>query len=264
MAGMPTSVGTTVDHEHHRQRRGYIASFFSKRSITELEPVIQAKIDRLVEKLQEAHNNGETLVGLQVFGALTTDVISQYAYGESFDELEKPGFTCPLQRDVKALLMGCHYRRFFPTVFQVLQQLPEQVLTLLNPAVSTFMDFERTVSKFANKALETRTSDSMAGKNKTLLDALTDPSIPTSERTFERLKDEQQLIMSAGLETTARFLTAMVCYMLTFPGVLQKLRSELSSLHNPSPTWSQLEALPYLVSHAFLHRLTRKTFTDAR
>jgi hypothetical protein len=36
--------------------------------------------------------NDDTLVGVQVFGPLTADVITHYAYGASFDERDKLGF----------------------------------------------------------------------------------------------------------------------------------------------------------------------------
>ena len=45
-----------------------------------------------------------------------------------------------------------------------------------------------------------------------------------------RLKDESILVLFAGLDTTGRFLTALLCYMLMHPTVLTKLRSELQSL----------------------------------
>ena len=110
------------------------------------------------------------------------------------------------------------------------------------------MGFERTMDRIAIQALQARENSSRQAKSKTLLDALTGPRVPASERTLQRLKDEQQLMMSAGLETTAHFLTAMVCYMVTFPGVLQKLRAELGSMNKTKPTWSQLEALYHPVT----------------
>jgi hypothetical protein len=36
--------------------------------------------------------NDDTLVGVQLFVALTTDVITHYSYSESFDERDKLGF----------------------------------------------------------------------------------------------------------------------------------------------------------------------------
>jgi hypothetical protein len=53
------------------------------------------------------------------------DVITHFAYGESFEKLDKPGFPNTLTRDVKSLLLSCHFRRFLPVVTKIMQRLPE-------------------------------------------------------------------------------------------------------------------------------------------
>lgn len=57
-------------------------------------------------------------------------------------------------------------------------------------------------------------------------------------------------MVTAGLETTARVLTCVVCYLTTYPDILAKLRRELQVLTSTigsKPTWNRLEAVPYLV-----------------
>ena len=55
LAGTPGANSSTVGHDHHRLRRGVLNPFFSKKAVTELEPVIQAKIDTLVGRFEKAH-----------------------------------------------------------------------------------------------------------------------------------------------------------------------------------------------------------------
>lgn len=50
--GAPSSVVSTVDHELHRAQRGYLNTFFSKRSIVDLEPIIHERFDRLCMRLE--------------------------------------------------------------------------------------------------------------------------------------------------------------------------------------------------------------------
>jgi hypothetical protein len=121
--GLFTAMIGTVDHELHRKRRSYIANFFSKKAITDLEPVVQSKVDTLVKKLKEAHRSGEKLDGVIMFGALAADVVTHYSYGESFEELNKPGFG-ELEHGVKGMLLTFHLRRFFPAIDVVLNRLP--------------------------------------------------------------------------------------------------------------------------------------------
>jgi len=256
-SGLPSTGLTTVDHELHRQRRGYISNLFSKKAISSLEPVIQSKVHLLVEKLKEAHNKGEKLAGVFVFGALTCDVVSHFAYGESFNELEKPGFPCEIEKVVRGLLLSYQWRRFFPATDTVLNSLPGWMLTWLNPEIIAYLKFDDRITEYSNEALKKNSSGPPA-KAQTLFDALTSPEIPAHERTLERLKNESSVILLAGLDTTARFLTIMVCYLVTYPHVLETLRAELGALAEKGiskPTWTQLEALPYLT--AFINESLR-------
>ncbi|KAF1835134.1 benzoate 4-monooxygenase cytochrome P450 [Decorospora gaudefroyi] len=258
MSGMFTATISTVDHDLHRQRRGYVANFFSKKSIHDLEPLIQKKVDILVERLKEAYHSGQTLVGVLVFGSLAADIITHYAYGESFEELNKPGFPCELERGVKGLLLSLHARRYFPAMGRFLSRLPKWVLARMQPDVVVYVELDAKVEEYSKKALKKREAGDSSAKAQTLFDALVDPHISAPEKTIQRLKDESFLILFAGLDTTARFLTVMVCCMATYPNVLAKLRAELRSLTDTlesKPTWSQLEALPYLT--AFINESLR-------
>ena len=151
--GLPFTAITTIDHDLHRQRRGYVSSLFSKKSISNLEPVIQTKVDLLVEKLKEAHVRGETLAGPFVFGALTCDVVTHLAYGESFNELEKPGFPCEIEQVMRGLLLSYHWRRFFPAVDVFLNKLPAWMLTWLNPEIVAYLKFDQRITEYSEKAL---------------------------------------------------------------------------------------------------------------
>ncbi|KAF2029215.1 cytochrome P450 [Setomelanomma holmii] len=247
--GVKFALNVTLDHQLHRERRGYISSLFSKQSTQRMEPFIRGRIDKLVGRFRQAHRDGEAIEGVQAFGALTTDIITRYAYGESFDELERPGYPCPLIRNVKGLLQSAHFRRFLPVVASLVEKLPERWMRRLVPTLGSYLDFQDKIMQFSIQAHERNQTQAAANKQRTIFDALTGPNVPPEEKTLERLKDESILVLTAGLETTAHFLTAMVCYMVTCPGVLSKLRAELQSL-GTSPgqqlTWSQLEALPYL------------------
>jgi hypothetical protein len=153
--------------------------------------------------------------------------------------------------DLKQLLLSIHFRRFLPIVAGAMKALPEPVLEWLNPALGTFFKLDHKVTALCAKALEKGSPDPQLGQERTIFDALTDASVPPQEKTLIRLKDESILVLFAGLDTNGRFLSAMLCYMLTYPAVLAKLRSELESavqtLGKPL-SWIQLEQLPYLVS----------------
>lgn len=92
------SIFGTVQHDHHRVRRGALNPFFSKKSISAIQPLIQSKVDLLCTGLGEYAPDGsdEKRAGREIelgvaYMSLTLDVISHYAFGKSYGLLD-PGF----------------------------------------------------------------------------------------------------------------------------------------------------------------------------
>lgn len=75
--------------------------------------------------------------------------------------------------------------------------------------------------------------------------------LPPEEKSSQRMGDEVQTIIGAGLETTAWALSIACFHIINDPKILQKLRDELNeALPDPSAEldWLTLEKLPYLTS----------------
>lgn len=61
MFGSTQSTLSTLEHDHHRMRRGALSHFFAAKSITSLEPVIKAKVSKLVRRFEEATIKDEVI-----------------------------------------------------------------------------------------------------------------------------------------------------------------------------------------------------------
>jgi cytochrome P450 len=83
----------------------------------------------------------------------------------------------------------------------------------------------------------------------TIFHELLQSNLPPAEKSLNRLGDEAQLMIGAGLETTAWALTTTTYHLITNPPILKKLRAELDEAI-PDPTARldviQLERLSYL------------------
>jgi cytochrome P450 len=104
----------TEDHDHHRQRRGAMARFFSKGQITKLEPVIQAFAQRLCDRLLERRDTHEPFDVTMAYSCYTTDAISAYCFGEPFGYLEQKDFEPNFRRPTYATLNQVHITKHFP------------------------------------------------------------------------------------------------------------------------------------------------------
>lgn len=244
-----------MKHDHHRIRRAPLNSFFSKQAITKLEGSIQSKISTLVEKLKHAHRDGTVFPIMDLFGALTTDVIIEYSYGKSLNFLGdatnfefKNDFTHAISSLVFITPISLH----FPLIAKSLMRLPDWFADMISIHVAKMNGLRRWCAEMGKDAMEKNQSEPQ-GKETTIFSALLSPQMPPEERTLERMKDESFTLVAAGLETTARFLTNIICHLLLDQEVLSKLQAELkTAMPSPDdiPSWNDLEKLPYLVSIA--------------
>lgn len=247
----PRSTAFTADHDLHKRRRGAIANHFSKKSIQNLEPLIQSKANRLAERIQGHYARNEPFNLSGAFAALTMDVISRYSFGESVGSLEKEDYGI---KWIEYFHMGCKGHplgRQVPWLFQFFKNLPPAVLVYLNPLSKIQVDFETETRNHVRKVLapgERKTE----GDYRTIFHEVIDSDLPASEKDEDRLTDEAFIFLTAGTETTARTLAVTVYHILENPDVLKRLQEELRSVA-PTPTTrvpsSVLENLPFLVSH---------------
>lgn len=79
---------------------------------------------------------------------------------------------------------------------------------------------------------------------------LVNSGLSQSELTTSRLCNEAQVLLGAGTVSTARTLDFITYYILSRPEIQQRLREELKDIMAgypaETPTWYQLEKLPYL------------------
>jgi cytochrome P450 len=83
----------------------------------------------------------------------------------------------------------------------------------------------------------------------TIFHELVKSDLPSQEKTVGRLNDEAQLVVAAGLVTTAWALSVASFHIINNTSIFQKLRKELEQAIpdiNAPLYWQQVELLPYL------------------
>jgi cytochrome P450 len=250
MAGAPRSAFSTVEHDLHRVRRGALNPFFAKRSVVRLEPRIQEKVDTLCRRLTELSSSKEVVRLDVAFMALTMDIITEYAYGQSYDYLLEPDFRLEWKNSMATVFEGAAFRRAVPWLTPFLQQFGDEFILKLMPEMAVLINWQKDIKKQVQSILEDRTTEKQNTEN--IFYALKDsPSLAPEERDAQRLADEGEILVAAGSETTAKTLSITSFHIISTPGVLTKLRHELKTVMpdmSSVPTWSALEQLPYLVS----------------
>lgn len=246
----PHSTIATIEHDLHRKRRAVVNPYFSKRSIVDLEPTINERLDVLCSRLWEAQAQGQTVDLTSAFSAFTADVVTYHFYGSHRDYLGSEAFKFGLKDALTALLDFYHITRFLPFPPTTIKNLPLPILRFLNPNFSLVVSARNDNKEMIMKVLESYRETKTRSKS-VIISALTDPSVPAEEKKIDRLLDEGETIIFAGIDTTARTLGVAFFHLLNEKSHLCKLRQELNSMSRPAGhvwTTAELEALPFMVT----------------
>jgi hypothetical protein len=117
--GASTMTFTTAKSDLHAIRRAPLNPMFSKRSIAKFEPVIREKLELMCKEISRYKETGEILVLSNAFNAFAGDVITQYCFGFSYNQLESPGFKENFHRAYMAASEFSHLAFQFPIIHPV-------------------------------------------------------------------------------------------------------------------------------------------------
>ncbi|KAI0460035.1 cytochrome P450 [Xylaria acuta] len=243
--GVTQSMFAAVDHDLHQRRRNPLTKFFSKRSISNIQPIIQDKVERVIKKLGEASKDGSLVNLTTLSAAFTADTISHYSYGVSIGCLDGDAENI-LTDATQAVLALSHWLKFIPIRFTNAKKLHPALVEKILPKAAVVLKTHRMISSLALGILN---AEVPMAPHENMFAALANPELPAEERTLGRLEDEGFVVLAAGTETTAYSLSVTMFYLLDNPNILSKLYDEIKTVM-PDPTecppLSVLENLPLL------------------
>jgi cytochrome P450 len=105
--------------------------------------------------------------------------------------------------------------------------LPRKAIPSTSLITNVAKDLKTTISNIANGRTE-------KPEHATIFHEVLESDLPPEEKGLQRLGDEAQTIVGAGLETTAWALTHAAFYLINQPETLHKLQDELrTAIPNP-------------------------------
>ncbi|GAB7365578.1 hypothetical protein MBLNU230_g6650t1 [Neophaeotheca triangularis] len=244
----------TASWELHKARRGAMAKFFSVANVNKLEPKVLARVQTLLDRMEEHRKAGKVVDISNAFRCYATDVISDYAAPHGRDFLRSPDFSAAFNRVLRDFSELMLWHRHFPVVFPIMNAIPRAVIARLDPTGASVAVIDNQAALLAQaKAVVDRGGIPKDGETPTVLDAIyTSPLIGPEDKTLTRILAETQAILGAGTETTGNTLSVFTYHVLSQQPVLARLQSELhrAARQRPSPftllDHKTLENLPYL------------------
>lgn len=139
--GFTKDTFSTAPHDLHRSRRKALLPSFSLQKIDEFQSVIREKVD-LLRDVISGYKNGQVLHMERMWTALTSDVISRYAFANSMDHVESPGFRESFMEStdllVRVMTVGVH----FPSLLPILESIPVFIVKKLQPEMQVAFGFK--------------------------------------------------------------------------------------------------------------------------
>lgn len=272
------SVFDTLEHNHHRIRREPWNPYFSRQSVSRLQPLlIQPLVNKLCDRLAEHQAAGKPVVMIYAFANLTADVISEYSFPEGYHHLDQPHFHSGDYDAVMAISKMSHLLKQFGWLFPLLDSMPLWITKYISPAAYLILCRQNDLGRQANEIVKQR--ENLTFKETTgrpsMIRAFLDSDLPESEKTVGHMKREAQTATAAGIVTTTHALKMATFHTLANPPIFEKLMEELHQVMNDRDSdlgLHELEQMPYLMAiwyetlrmfYGVSHRLQRIFPNDA-
>ncbi|KAK6087164.1 cytochrome P450 [Seiridium cupressi] len=240
----------TSSKELHRQRRAPLTPFFSRKAVMEQELVVQAKIDKLLVRMQEALDEGKSFDLHAGLRGLSVDVTTQYAFDDCWNQLDREDLGAWWSETVRGATRTFHHAQQWPLLMTLLRWLPKWLARRMSPPVGQLLDTRKRVQSRVEKIQE-QTNAVIQPKSRTIFHELLEPS-DTDQKSppnVRQLTDEAVNLLIASSDTVGLALEMAVYYVLENPRVYHNLVAELTKVfpdHTTTPDFTLLESLPYL------------------
>ncbi|KAK6497772.1 hypothetical protein TWF481_012174 [Arthrobotrys musiformis] len=238
-----------VDFHEAHLRRSALQPYFSKQSVRKLEPLINSKISKFLDRL----GGMETINISRGFRCLACDVITTYSYEQCFEALEDRNFSPDWLLAFESLLDIPPIAEICPPIMLFLtwffEKLDRATIRKISPSVSAILDF----TDQCRAAVMRQKTRWHAGETDmvTIFAQLFQDDLKRGRKasTDKELSADAVLTVSAGMDTLGHTLTLATYYLVKNPDVQGKLLSELKTvMKHPKDDVSEetLEHLPFL------------------
>ena len=142
---IPRAIFATADHNLHKIRKTPLLPLFSKKRISDFQPVIQEKLDTLCSKIDKFALDSRPLALSRAFVAFSGDVITTYVFGQSHNHLESPGFKDtfhePFMAASEAGLVALQFKFLYP----LLESLPKWLVLKMQPQMYLILQLAKVI-----------------------------------------------------------------------------------------------------------------------
>lgn len=249
------SVASSVEHDIHRIRRSAINPYFSKAAISQLGYQVWEAFELMQAKLTERAEVGQVVNLGAALGAVTMDVVTRYVYGESWNVLQTPDLGVRWNDVIIEGFNQAPLRKHIPAITFIMSAIPLWLTKRMSQNAEVFFTAKQRANAVSHRVWK-EIQASRGGKDEkpqgdhrppTVFHGIMDSSLPSADKSMERLADEAFVLVMAGGETTAKVTLVTLVHILQDPSLLAQLRGPLDDVMKAGrASYRELEAIPLM------------------
>ncbi|KAF2766601.1 putative P450 monooxygenase [Teratosphaeria nubilosa] len=271
MFTVPTTFFAAQSPEMHRLKRSPLNSFFSKRSVNAVSPLITSQVESLCSRIETFRGSGTVLSLKFAYAALAMDAVTEYCFGRPYGSIAEEDFGKNWTEAADGRSDIVYMNLYFPWVGRLMHSLPLWIVKKMKANIQQAINLQIYSSQQIQSIMDNPEDKKMISSDRSTIfhELLTGDELPASDRNFTHFQAEAYVVVGAGQLTTAFHLQSTSYHVLANPAILAKLKAELAeAMPDPSvlPPLARLEELEYLSAviseghrfpHGVMHRNAR-------
>lgn len=245
--GVTEATIITINHDIHHKRRQPLNPFFSKAKVVGRQDMIHRNVKKLCNRLSDLADSKTRFNLGAAITAYTREVASEYIFHRSYGSLDQDDFygamTTMGRSSGVMWRVSKHIRWYGPAIMSIPTRFTGKAI---DDGAKSYI---RHMSQMRQDAIDLLAAAAAKKGPRTIVHGIYDSGLPPSDKTPSRITKEVSTLTVAGFETSASVLRLIFYHVFSNAEILQKLRTELSSLAADSYEELELrdlERLPYL------------------
>ncbi|THH28845.1 hypothetical protein EUX98_g5346 [Antrodiella citrinella] len=248
-----TSTWNFLSYAAAKKRREILLSHFSRKSVIELQHLVQERLDILCDAISRQFAVGKSSDFTHAFKCFSLDTITSVCFAKPVNATLAPDFKDPM---VLAMDMSLDFMQvfvFFPIVRKVMAYIPPAALVAINKSLKGYVELRKIIAQQIKDILSDPSVLSDASHPiiyHSLLD-FKDKHASNNNLGFDDLNEEAFVLIFAGSDTTSNTLSTGIIHSIENKTVYKTLKEELLAVWpvlEEKPTYEVLERLPYLTA----------------
>lgn len=234
------SILRTDDLTHARFRRS-LSHGFSERSLQQQEVIVKGYIDLLIQRLHDQAKDGAATVDMvRWYNYTTFDIIGDLAFGDSFGCLKNSTYHFWVS------VIFSHFRT--AAWANILRRIPAGQYLMKYIIPRKIRQEKELQNRMTVEKVKLRVEKGDNERPDFLSNVLKQE--PDKGMNRDELISNSYVLIIAGSETTATLLSGVTYYILTVPGVWERLKAEIRGAFTSEDqiTWAAVNQLKYTLA----------------